>query len=274
VISQGQIAEWSRDRFERHCRRYAQVAYLGNKTVLARILGKYKIYLRSTDLGFASHVMLDGYWESWLTQFLARRLQPGMTAIDVGANFGYYSLLMADAVGVAGRLLAVEAVPDTASLLRDSLELNGFRTNATVHQLAVGATPDSTCQMVVPAREPKNASVIRHGSGALDGAISVPATTIDALTKDLARVDFIKIDADGSEEDIVAGMRDTIDKHRPALVLEYVAARCTNPEQVIQSLLKVYGRARMLGFDGRLVDIDRNTLCDRTYLEDRLLYFH
>jgi FkbM family methyltransferase len=274
VISQRQIAEWPRARFERHCRFHAQVAYLGEKTVLARILGKHKIYLRSTDLGFASHVMLDGYWESWLTQFLARRLRPGMTAIDVGANFGYYSLFFADAVGPSGRVLAVEPVPDTASLLTDSLELNGFWANATVCRIALGATVDSMGQMLVPRREPKNAAVVRDNSVPASDTIAVPVTTIDALAKDLDRIDLIKIDADGSEEAIVAGMRDTISRHHPALVLEYNAARCNDPEQVVQTLLSAYGRARFIDYDAELVEIGKDALCDKAYLEDRLLYFN
>src|SRR5882672_5557832 len=113
------LATWSRPLLERAIRRRVQTAYLGDGLVLARILGRHKIFLRSSDRGFACHVMLDGFWEMWLTQFLAHRVKPGMTVIDVGANFGYYTLLLGDAVGEAGRVIAAEPNPDAASLLQE-----------------------------------------------------------------------------------------------------------------------------------------------------------
>src|SRR5882757_2100776 len=119
------LATWPRPTLEAAIRRRVQTAYLGDGLVLARILGRHKIFLRSTDRGFACHVMLDGFWEMWLTQFLARQVKSGMRVIDVGANFGYFTLLLGDAVGASGRVIAVEPNPETASLLRESVVLNG-----------------------------------------------------------------------------------------------------------------------------------------------------
>src|SRR5260370_19641668 len=90
-----QLATWARQRLEKAIRRQVQTVYLGNGLVLARILGRFKIFLRTDDRGFACHLMLDGFWEMWLTQFLARSIRSGMTVIDVGANFGYYTVLFA-----------------------------------------------------------------------------------------------------------------------------------------------------------------------------------
>ena len=128
--------------------------------------------------------------------------------------------------------------------------------------------------MVVPPREPKNAFVIASDGTQHEGAVEVAATTLDELARPLGSVDFIKIDADGSEEAIVAGMRETLRVHRPALVLEYNPARCKNPGDVIGTLLDVYGRARVIGFDAELEEISRSVLCDQSHVEDWLLYFH
>jgi hypothetical protein len=83
--------------------------------VLARVLGGPKIFLSADDLGFGCHLMLDGYWESWLTLFFARYVTPGKTVIDVGANFGYYTILFAAGVGPSGRVVAIEPVPAIVS---------------------------------------------------------------------------------------------------------------------------------------------------------------
>lgn len=74
-------------------------AYLGNNRGLGVVLAKYKMHLDTTDQGFAPHMIFDGYWEYWLTRFLADQIKPGDNVCDVGANMGYYSVLMSELVG-------------------------------------------------------------------------------------------------------------------------------------------------------------------------------
>src|SRR3984893_1132118 len=86
----------------------ARAVYLGDHLTLARVLGQSKMLLPTTDVGFASHVMLDGFWELCLALFSSRLVTPGMTGVDVGANFGYYTLLFGHAVGPSGHVIAIE----------------------------------------------------------------------------------------------------------------------------------------------------------------------
>ena len=137
------LAEWPRQKVEAAIRRRVQSVYLGDDVVLARILGRLKIYLNSKDRGFASHLMLDGYWEMWLTQYLARTVKPGMTVIDVGANFGYFTLLLADVVGANGKVVAVEPNCSATALLRETVLLNGFNDRVQIVPEALSATSGS-----------------------------------------------------------------------------------------------------------------------------------
>ena len=148
------LATWPRSTLEAAIRRRVQTAYLGNGLVLARVLGRHKIFLRSSDRGFACHLMLDGYWEIWLTQFFARHLKPGMTAIDVGANFGYYTLLFGDAVGDTGHVIAVEPNPEAAILLRETVLLNGHADRTRIIPHALGAAAGQAW-LYAPDGEPK-----------------------------------------------------------------------------------------------------------------------
>src|SRR5690349_6453088 len=132
------IAMWPRRIAERAIRRRVQTVALNDRIILARILGKHKIFLRAEDLGFACHLMLDGFWEMWLTQFLARQVEAGMTVIDVGANFGYYTLLFSEGVGERGRVLAVEPNPLAIHLLERTVALNGFSGRAEIIPNALG----------------------------------------------------------------------------------------------------------------------------------------
>jgi len=266
------LANWPRSTVEAAIRRRVQTAYLGDGLVLARILGRHKIFLRSSDRGFACHVMLDGFWEMWLTQFLARRVEPGMTVVDVGANFGYYTLLLGDLVGASGHVIAVEPNPDAASLLRETVLLNGHRTRTRIVPHALGACAGSGL-LFAPDGEPKNATLV--GLEDLPGGktIEVATVTLDELALAYAKVDLVKIDAEGGEQGIVAGMRQVIARDHPVIVLEFNAARYADPRRFLEELQATYGTARELNFDGELLALNTASVLDQTSLEDRILLF-
>ncbi|MHC1551817.1 FkbM family methyltransferase [Phyllobacterium sp. K27] len=252
-------------------------AYLGDHTALARVLGRYKLYIDTRDRGFGSHILLDGFWEIWLTQFCARNVKPGMTAIDVGANFGYYSMLLAELVGEAGKLIAVEPNPHAADFLKRSLDLNGFTSRSQVIEKVLGSAGTSSAKLFVPEHEPKNATVVpaafnvenaRQHGGYL---VEIPAVTMDALCAPLDRVDFIKIDAEGAEEDIFSAIGETIERHRPMIVVEFNAVRSENSIQFIEKLTNIYGTIRRLDFEGFARPVTAHELATQNYGQDWLL---
>ena len=81
---------------EAEVRALCQTAYLGDHEALCRVLGRYKIYVDTRDIGIASHLMLEGYWEMWVTQAMMRMVRRGSVVADIGANLGYFTLLLAD----------------------------------------------------------------------------------------------------------------------------------------------------------------------------------
>lgn len=267
-----QLATWPRSTLEAAIRRRVQTAYLGKGVVLARVLGHHKMFLRSSDRGFACHVMLDGYWEMWLTQFLAQRLKPGMTAIDVGANFGYYTLLMGEAVGETGRVIAMEPNPEAASLLQESVNLSGHGGRTQLVPQALGAST-GRAWLYAPDGEPKNASLV--GQPDLPGGttLEVPIVTLDEVALSYPRVDLVKIDAEGGEQGIVAGMQQLIARDRPLIVLEFNAVRYAEPAAFLDGLLAHYGSTVELRPTGDIVPLDRASVLDQTSYEDRLLVF-
>lgn len=271
-LSSHQLATWSRMTLEGAIRRRVQTAYLGGGVVLARVLGRHKMFLRSSDRGFACHVMLDGYWEMWLTQFLARRVQPGMTVIDVGANFGYYTLLMGEAVGSAGRVLAVEPNPEAAALLQESVNLAGHWHQTRLVPQALGASA-GRAWLHAPHGEPKNASLVGQPDIPGGTTVEVATVTLDEVALGYPKIDLIKIDAEGGEQAIVAGMQQLIARDRPLIVLEFNAARYAEPAAFLDSLLVHYGDAVELRPDGDIVPLDRTSVLDQASREDRLLVF-
>ncbi|MFC7542969.1 FkbM family methyltransferase [Siccirubricoccus deserti] len=113
------------------------------QTILCRILGRYKFFVDCRDQGLAPHLMLDGYWEYWVSDFIWRNVKPGETVADIGANLGYYTVLLADLVGPGGRVMAFEPNPRLFDLLQRNVAINGFSRWANCHAKAVAAKSGS-----------------------------------------------------------------------------------------------------------------------------------
>jgi FkbM family methyltransferase len=276
VIGLEELASADRFTLERACRAQAQPVYIGDHTALCRILGRYKFYVDTRDQGFGSNVLLDGFWEMWLTMAIARAVKPGMVAIDIGANFGYFSLLMADLVGPGGVLVAVEPNPHVAPKLRASLELNGFGERSRVIEAAAAATDEGSAHLYATLSEPKNATVVSPGAVA-DPAVAtitpVARWTPAAIAREFGRLDFIKIDAEGAEEAIIAGLRPLLARHRPRLALEFNAARYADARGFLGQVMSCYDGLRMVDGDGALVPIAMETVLTQDVGEDWLLFF-
>jgi FkbM family methyltransferase len=276
LLALKQLASMDRFTLEALCRAQAQPLYLGDHSALCRVLSRYKLLLDTRDRGFAAHVLLDGYWEMWLTIFMCRHIQPGMVVIDVGANFGYYTVLMADLVGPEGHTFAIEPNPVVAAVLRQSVTLNGFKSWTSIVEAAAGASGTGQVLLYSPNGEFKNACVVESAKqvNVGDGTLhQVRQVTIDDIVSTSPRVDFLKIDAEGAEESIIEGMGQCIKDHRPSLILEFNAARCKQPEALLKNLISTYKIVRYLDFHSDLVRTTEAELISQRIGEDWLLFF-
>ena len=270
-----EFAYRSKRALEALCRARAQPVYLGENEGLCRILGRYKLFVDTRDQGLGAHLLLDGSWEMGLTMHIARHVRAGMTAVDVGANFGYYTILLGALVGEHGQVYAVEPAPATAALLRRSVELNGFDRFTTVIEAAAGASERDAALLYVPYREPKNAAIVAAPEmvDATAGTLHpVAEARIDTLLAE-RRVDFVKIDAEGAEEAVIAGMLATLRRDRPHLVLEVNAARAADPAALLKALGMIYDPPRRLDLHGNRHAATERQLPTRRVGRDWLLVF-
>jgi FkbM family methyltransferase len=260
-----------RDALECACRAFARPVYLGDSLALCMVLGRYKFYVDTRDMGFAPHVLLDGYWESWLTVFMARRIKPGMAVVDIGANHGYYTLLFADLAGPDGKVAAVEPNSKLCGLLRRSLALNGLAPRVRVLEQAA-MDREGPVTMLIHDEESKNGRVYSPRQTFFDGAVTVRGA---ALAEDLAdwdRVDFIKIDAEGSEERAVAGLWPILERDRPDVLLEFNISRCADASGFLGRLSELYGALRVVGIDGEPHTVDMTALLATDRHDDWIIY--
>lgn len=240
-----ELANLTRVELESNCRNYSQTVYLGDSKILCRVLAKYICYVEAQDSSLAPHLCLNGYWESWITQAMISLLQPGFYCLDIGANYGYYSLIMADIVGESGHVLAVEPNPKLSRLLAKNLNMNGFNhyfnRNVKISEKAVADTIGQKVSLVVPMIPEGDlwgSATICGNSEITEGlSFDVQTITIDELTKDYPRVNFIKIDAEGAEEAIWRGMQQTIEKNSDiTIILEFCCTRNYDPKIFLEDI--------------------------------------
>jgi len=142
--------------------------------------------------------------------------------VDVGANCGLYALVAARSVGPRGRVIALEPSPREFARLQENVVLNGF---TQVHCAPV-AVSDVTGQVRLHIAPPPFGGhntmaerFVQEGV-VLAEARTVPSVTLDELLRDADRCDLIKLDIEGAELHALRGAAASLDRFRPALLLE------------------------------------------------------
>jgi FkbM family methyltransferase len=198
------------------------VNQLANR-LFTRALGE--VVVGYDSLSFAGSLRHRGYLDSLrrgqppetreLGLFLAA-LRPGATAVDVGAYLGLYTCLAARQVGPEGGVIAFEPDPDTCRYLRRNVSANGLAERVRVEE-AVVADRSGTASLFFHRHPDMNS--IRPNDGS-SRTIRCEAVRLDDALDGCQGVSVVKIDAEGAELRILEGARETIRRHRPALLVE------------------------------------------------------
>jgi len=147
----------------------------------------------------------------------------GKTVFDVGAYQGIYTMFFARAVGPKGRVVAFEPNPANYAAIMDNVELNGF-TRVTVKAMAL-ADRKGKADLLFPVREPARGSLRSDYQSSLADRfearkVKVVLDTLDDQLAELPTPDFVKIDVEGAELEVLHGMPTLLADHRPSLFIE------------------------------------------------------
>jgi FkbM family methyltransferase len=165
---------------------------------------------------------LDAAYEPELQAAITRLVRPGWTCADVGAHEGIFTRLLAELVGESGHVFAFEAHPDNALRLRKRLG-GGLRDRVTVENLAV---TDGAAQRVTLHPGRARASQEWNVLGVdLDGRptpaeLEVSAISLDSYFTD-GPLDFVKLDVEGAEADVLRGMQRLLRDRKPTMAVEF-----------------------------------------------------
>lgn len=171
---------------------------------------------------FMDRVLLqDGAWEPALTALIRRVVHPGDAALDVGAHTGFLTMVMAQAVGPAGRVVAVEPDPRAFGCLEAHLVRNGFD-QVTALPLALGATEGTATLTLTRTLGWTSQHPNPLAAADATGTATVPLARGDRYAHLLGTrpLTFVKLDAEGAEPAIWQGLRETLSRHRPLVAME------------------------------------------------------
>jgi FkbM family methyltransferase len=163
-------------------------------------------------------------------------IAPGCTVLDVGANFGFYTLLAAKR---GARVFSIEADPVNAALLRHHVQINGFSDRVTIFEMA--ATESN--QRMPLYRHPFNlgeSNIIAKGmpSGFVEGK------ALDTL--DLPPIDICKMDIEGAELAALRGMANTIARSPNFRLFVEYAEHFGNSEALLSHLRTNFSSIRVV----------------------------
>jgi FkbM family methyltransferase len=198
-------------------------AYLGDHVGLATAEAGFRIFVDTRDRQIAPHLATVGIWESWNTSLLQALLRSGDTVVEVGANFGFFTILAAKLVGDLGKVCAFEANPALVSLLNDSVQINGFANRVDIHAMAatdsLGEVDFTVYENFLGDGHIRQLHGERHNDQRL---LRVPADTLDNQLQTVADVRLLRLDAEGAEPAILRGAQALIARSpRLAILMEW-----------------------------------------------------
>jgi FkbM family methyltransferase len=203
----------------------------------------FSLFASIDDLAVGNHVLIGRSYDPSIAAVLSRCVKPGMAVVDIGANIGYLTMLLASLVASSGLVVAVEPNPENVKLLEASRRVNGFD-QVLVIQAAAGR---QTALLAL------NVSYSNGMTGELPDDVDaifasrpVPCFALDAVLPKDRPFNLIKIDTEGAELNALIGLSQTIDRDHPVIVSEFSPgmlpgiSHCSGPEYLRFLIAKGY----------------------------------
>lgn len=168
-------------------------------------------------------------WVNWDKRVYLSFVRRGDVVIDVGANVGAHAVFFSHLTGPHGKVIAFEPLPRNLEAMRSLFERRQRYANVTVIEAAVGNPADGLerTELLIPGSDATQASLKSQSAGSWSASVDVEKAVCaftsldrDVVVNTLDRLDFIKIDVEGGELDVLRGAARTISLHRPVIYCE------------------------------------------------------
>jgi FkbM family methyltransferase len=240
----------------------AKAVYVGNGTLLTKANFHGLIYLvEADDRLIVPRFVMDGVFEPEVTNYFLSAIKEESICIDIGANFGYYTCLMAK-MATRGRVISIEPDQGVFNLLRDNVYINWLEGNVELHNAAVSDAA-GTLRLYRRDKRSGNTSIINLSDDSLAAMgerpsipFEVSALTLDSLMDRLSRPpDLLKIDVEGAEPLVFRGARKLLaSSDNICIVMEWspgqIRAAGFDPVEFLRDLKNMRLRPNILSYSG------------------------
>ncbi|WP_170850241.1 MULTISPECIES: FkbM family methyltransferase [unclassified Beijerinckia] len=199
---------------------HMQTVSLFDSTLITNTRYGFKMFIDGRDTGSGLNIVTSGQIEPHVSRVFQKLVRPGSVVLDVGANFGYYTMFGAMLAGPQGKVISFEANPNLLSFIDRSLYVNGYTPRVKVFNKAV-SNEAGTAKFGFTFDGIGGGS-LGKGGDTKGEVIDVSLARIDDLVDRDLIADCIKIDVEGHEFQALQGMEGLLKRSRDvALILEY-----------------------------------------------------
>ena len=191
---------------------FARKYIVGQKHLVRRI-HDYRLRLDLNDPGLSRDIVIRGTREEQLKYVIDRQVSLGDVVLDIGANIGYYTIMLARRVGPSGKVYAMEPEPRNFGLLQENIRLN--QAEGIVETFQMGAS-DARAMGRLHVSQRSNlhsflpsAGNSTNGSGG-DTVVEVPVTDLSSFLQGKRPVDLFRMDIEGYEVEAICGLERAI----------------------------------------------------------------
>jgi FkbM family methyltransferase len=183
-----------------------------------------------------SVVLGEGDWFENEMEFWRNCLKPGMTVIDVGANAGVYTFSAATRIGSSGKVIAIEPFPACVSYLKETCRMNQFDWVSVYGAAASDRT--GKIRLSIQGASELNEVIADDATMPSGQYVEVPCLTLDSLIEQeqLKAVDYMKLDAEGHEINVLQGCQQILEDFSPVILYENIAGAQGNNLEVAEFL--------------------------------------
>lgn len=176
-------------------------------------------------------------YEPETTAYMKKHIKKGDVVVDVGANIGYFTLIMARAVGPTGKVLAFEPSDELRAILQRNVKVNGYSDRVEIFPHAVSDNI-GTATFFLNRGHGQNSLIPRKGTVEV---MKVKTTTLDKVLEAYPTTKIVKIDVEGAESDVLRGMKKTLNRIRNlAIIFEFLPTHTGFSWMELEELLSAY----------------------------------
>jgi FkbM family methyltransferase len=215
--------------------------YIGNNRMLVSPIWGGKLLVSSNDRSLMPELVISGFYDIALTKYIIKQIKPGNFVVDIGANLGYFTILLAYMVGAEGKVIAFEADDENVTLIQENVSVNYLNDHVKIINKAV-YSENTTISFFATENFKGNGSIYKHDEAYLSNfgnenivENKIEAVKLDHLLGSLKTIDFIKIDIEGGEYHALKGMSSLMENEIiKSMIFEF------NKKMLRQDVSKLY----------------------------------